>query len=215
MRGEQMPKVGSINVYKTILALIMEGTYKAGDPIREDEIASRIGVSRTPVRETLARLREKGLVEPRAGRGLCVTTLSTPQIFELYDMRKELEGIVARFASQRITDIELRNLQMINERFAAVPEDQPETAAALNREFHARLYDAARNTYLYNAVNDMHETIALLPTTFRHPGRRSAAIEEHAQILRAIAERDGTAASEAAVRHIEMALRSRLGENPA
>lgn len=208
-----MPRVGSVNVYETILKLIMDGTYKAGDPLREDEVATRIGVSRTPVREALGRLNEKGLVEQGAGRGLCVTTLSTHQIFELYDMRKELEGLVARFASQRATDIELKNMRIINEQFAATPEDQPEKAAALNREFHSRLYDAARNKYLYNAVKDLHETVALLPTTFRIRHRIGEAAQEHAEILEAIGARDEVRAAKAAINHIEAALQSRLSSS--
>jgi len=205
-----MPKVGSVNAYEAILKLIMDGTYKAGDPIREDDVAARIGVSRTPVREALARLNEKGLVESGAGRGLCVTTLSSHQIFELYDMRKELEGLVARFASQRATEIEIKHMEVINQRFAATPDDNPLRAAELNREFHARLYDAARNKYLQSAVKDLHETVALLPTTFRVQGRVSVAAEEHTAIIDAIRARDEAGAARAAIAHIEAALQSRL-----
>ena len=97
------------NAYGAILAAIRDGIYRPGDAIREEEVASRIGVSRTPVREALGRLQEKGLVEAAQGRGVAVAILSTSQVFELYAIRQEMEGLVARFAAQHATTAEMDN----------------------------------------------------------------------------------------------------------
>lgn len=198
------------NTYQAILAAIRDGVYRPGSALREEEVAARLGVSRTPVREALGRLQEKGLLEAAPGRGLAVAILSTSQIFELYAIREEMEGIVARYAAHHATDAEIANLERINTAFAAAGDD-PRAAAQLNREFHARLYDAARNRYLRQAVEDLHETIALLSdTTFTYPGRTAIAAREHQLLLHAIRDRDVAEAEAKAVEHIREALKVRL-----
>lgn len=198
------------STYQSILAAIRDGIYRPGDPLREEEVAARLGVSRTPVREALGRLQEKGLLEAATGRGVAVAILSMQQIFELYAMREELEGIVARFAARHATDSEIANLERLNAKFAAATDD-PNLAAQWNRQFHARLYDTARNRYLRQAVEDLQETIALLPdTTFTQVGRTTTATEEHVSIIEAIRRRDPDGAEKAAVSHIKAALEVRL-----
>ncbi|CAH0343164.1 GntR family transcriptional regulator [Rhizobium sp. CECT 9324] len=205
-----LAKTRGQSTYHAILAAIRDGIYRPGDPLREEEVATRLGVSRTPVREALGRLQEKGLLEAASGRGVAVSILSMQQIFELYAMREELEGVVARFAARHATDAEIANLERINEKFAAATDD-PKLAANWNRQFHARLYDAARNRYLRQAVEDLQETIALLPdTTFIQKGRTSTATDEHVLILEALRKRDPEAAERAAIQHIKTALEVRL-----
>ncbi len=206
---DPLAKTRGHSTYHAVLAAIRDGIYRPGDPLREEEVATRLGVSRTPVREALGRLQEKGLLEAAPGRGVAVSILSMQQIFELYAMREELEGMVARFAAQHATEAEIANLERINSEFAASTD--PAVAAQLNRQFHARLYDAARNRYLRQAVEDLQETIALLPdTTFIQEGRTQTATDEHRTILEAIRHRDREAAEKAAVDHIKAALGVRL-----
>lgn len=196
-------------VYNSILDAIREGAYRPGDRLREEEVAQRLGVSRTPVREALGRLYEKGLVQPASGRGLAISVLTSEQVFELYAMRGELEALVAGFAAQHATAAEIANFDHLNSLFAAA--QSASDAAGVNRRFHARLYDAARNRYLRDAVENLHETIALLPlTTFEKEGRATEAVAEHAAIIEAIRSRNPEAASSAARRHIENALSARL-----
>ncbi|HTN63526.1 MAG TPA: GntR family transcriptional regulator [Devosia sp.] len=197
------------SAYREILDAIRKGVYKSGDRLREEEVAQRLGVSRTPVREAFGRLVEKGLLQPAPGRGLEIASLDMGEVFELYAVRGELEGLVARFAAQHATDAEISNFRRLNEQFAAARS--ADEAAQLNRQFHARLYDAARNRYLRTAVDDLHETVALLPvTTFTHETRLAAAVHEHEQVIAAIAARDPETAASAAKAHISNALATRL-----
>ncbi|UIJ90189.1 GntR family transcriptional regulator (plasmid) [Rhizobium leguminosarum] len=166
-------------------------------------------MSRTPVREALGRLQQKGLLQAAPGRGLAIATLDTEQVFELYAMRGELEALVAQFAAQHATNAEIANLQDLNAEFAAATS--PREAAKLNRSFHARLYDAARNRYLRAAVEDLQETIALLPkTTFSHENRLESAAREHSALIKAISSRDAHAAADVARDHISRSLATRL-----
>lgn len=197
------------NAYRGILEAIREGIFLPGDRLREEEVAQRLGMSRTPVREAFGRLLEKGLLQPAPGRGLAIAVLEMDQLFELYALRGEFEGLVARFAARHATEAEIAHLRQVNDRFAAAAS--PAEAARINRRFHARLYDAARNRYLRSAVEDLQETIALLPvTTFSRKGRLAEAVAEHEAIVAAIERRDPDGAAEAARAHIERALATRL-----
>jgi DNA-binding GntR family transcriptional regulator len=197
------------SAYQIILDFIREGVYPPGGRLREEEVAERLGISRTPVREAFGRLQEKGLLQAAPGRGLEIATLNVEQVFELYAMRGELEALVAQFAAQHVTAAEIANLEELNSEFAAA--GSPQEAAKLNRAFHARLYDAARNRYLRAAVEDLQETIALLPqTTFTQAARLESAASEHVIMIKAISERNGKAAADAAREHISRSLATRL-----
>jgi DNA-binding GntR family transcriptional regulator len=91
----------SDRAYRAILDEILEGTLAPGAVLAEVEQSTRLGVSRTPVREALSRLVADGLVEPLAGRGLIVTEVSLDNIVELYELREALEEQAARLAAQR------------------------------------------------------------------------------------------------------------------
>ncbi len=83
--------------------------------------------------------------------------------------------------------------------------------AALNQRFHLALIDAARNRYLVKAVQSVHKTMLILgPTTLEEEGRAAEAVREHAEILDALAARDGAAAEAAMHRHMDAAHRVRL-----
>jgi DNA-binding GntR family transcriptional regulator len=196
--------------YDGLAAAIRNGRYRPGDRLREEEIAADLGMSRTPVREALGRLATRGLVEARAGRGLVVTSLSAQSVLELYAMREVLEGTAARLAAQQATDVEIEALTILAEDFART-KGAPAAFAQTNRVFHARLYDAARNRFLLQALNDLQDAIGLLPrTTFAIAGRAAAAIEEHAAIVAAMRARNPDAADKAARAHIRAALKARL-----
>ena len=85
-------------VYDSLRDAISDGRIAGGERVREEEVARNLGVSRTPVREALQRLQQRGLLEIGAGRGLVVAQLSQQQVIELYAMRQILEGSAARTA---------------------------------------------------------------------------------------------------------------------
>ncbi len=206
---EQSQSTLGRDAYQSIKTAIRDGIYRPGDRLREDEVAKRFGISRTPVREALARLQDKGLLEVSSGRGLSVTVLDMQRIFELYALREEMEGVVARFAAQHATQVEIDNLTRLNDNFAEITD--PLEASRLNRIFHDRLHDAARNRYLQVAVEELHDSIALLPTTtFHQKGRITEAAAEHAAIIGAISRRDADTAWRVSREHIALALRTRL-----
>lgn len=197
-------------VYRALLDALRAGVYRPGDRLREEDVAARLGVSRTPVREALGRLAGKGLVEPAGGRGLVVRNLTTAEVLELYAMRELLEGAAASLAARHRADAEIDALCELQERLAAVDRPSVELAR-LNALFHAAVVRAARNRYLRQALSELQDAIALLgPTTLSLERRAGEAHGEHEAIVAAIRLGDSRTAEEAARGHIRTALRARL-----
>src|SRR4030081_449705 len=94
-------------VYESLRDAISDGRIAGGERVREEEVARNLGVSRTPVREALQRLHQRGLLVFGAGRGLTVASLSQHQVLQLYAMREILEGSAARFAAEHATAPEI------------------------------------------------------------------------------------------------------------
>ncbi len=199
----------SQEIYETLIENLRAGTYKPGDRIRAEDVAKAFEVSRTPVREALSRLLERGLLEMTA-TGLAVTRLQRQSVLELYAMREILEGSAARFAAQHASQSDLYSMRRIAEAFA-VPSDDAPRVAQLNRALHDAIAEAAHNRYLLSMLQGMHDTVMVLPsTTFAAAGRQEAAVAEHAAILDAIERRDPDAADQLAREHIRHARDARL-----
>jgi DNA-binding GntR family transcriptional regulator len=197
-------------VFRSLCQAFRVGVYRPGDRLREEDVAQRLQVSRTPVREALGRLLAKGLVEPAGGRGLVVRSLGTAEVLELYAMREILEGAAARLAAQHASPPEINALHDLERAFEANAAD-PTAMARLNRVFHEAIFRAARNRYLDSALQELQDGIALLgTTTFSIGGRPSTAAAEHRSLIDAIAGRDPDRAEKLARAHIQEALRHRL-----
>jgi DNA-binding GntR family transcriptional regulator len=196
-------------VFERLRADIKAGRYPAGQRMREEDIAQRLGVSRTPVREALSRLQHHGLLE-NAADGLVVTQLTRAQILELYGMREMLEGAAARFAARQASPYDVSDLRRIAEAFEATGEE-PDRLATLNAAFHQAIYEAAHNRYLIRTLGELHDALALLQTTtFTVQGRYAGSVAEHGRIVDAIEARDPDRAEREARDHIRHALEARL-----
>jgi DNA-binding GntR family transcriptional regulator len=197
-------------VFRSLCEALQAGAYRAGDRLREEEVAQRLNVSRTPVREALGRLAARGCVQPARGRGFIVRSLDISEVLELYAMREILEGAAARLAAEHASRPEIDALTDIEQAFTEATGDAAEMAR-LNRGFHDAIGRAARNRYLDNASGELQDWIALLgPTTFSVTGRPATSHREHQAIINAIAARDGDKAETLARAHIREALRCRL-----
>jgi DNA-binding GntR family transcriptional regulator len=195
--------------YSLILEAIDRGDLRPGQRLVETELAVRLGVSRTPVREALSRLEAQGVVA-RDGRSLRVATLDHDQLGELYEVRGVVEGLAARLAARHAAPEEIAVLAEMVEGDRKVLGDARALALA-NRRFHRQLHRASHNRYLIQMLESMRRSMALLSTTtLAAPGRAGQSLDEHAAIVEAVARRDEAAAQAAAERHISHAYRTRL-----
>ncbi|SLN41474.1 putative HTH-type transcriptional regulator YdfH [Pseudoruegeria aquimaris] len=196
--------------YARLLAEIGSGVLRPGDRLRETEIAARLGISRTPVREAIRQLEAEGLVAHVPRVGAAVRRLDYAEVMELYEMRVVLEGTAARLAARAASDIEIADLAEINAEMAGAVEEAAR-AYALNRQFHAALTQAAKNRYLARSMEGLERTLMILgPSTLRRAARAREAVEEHEAVLAALRNRDQDGAEAAMRAHVEAAQRSRL-----
>lgn len=198
------------DIYTRLVQAIEARDLKPGDRLRETDLATRFGVSRTPIREALKQLEAQGLARHEPNRGMVIPTLDHDEINQLYMMREVLEGTAARFAAQHATDVEIAILQdAVAADFEII--DDVEKLVASNRTLHRRLTLASHNRYLVLQVEHMKQYLLLLDgTTYTDPQRRAGAVEEHRLLVGAIAARDLDKAEEYARLHIRKAHRARL-----
>ncbi|MBM2577557.1 GntR family transcriptional regulator [Jannaschia sp. Os4] len=192
-----------------ILDALDRGIYRPGDRLVESELADRLGVSRTPVREALQRLETQGLLA-RDGRSLVVAALDRDQTAELYAVRSELEGLAARLAAKHAAEEEVRVLVAMVEEDRALVGD-PQAMARANRRFHKQIHLASHNRYLVQQLGLVYRSMTLMAeTSLAAEGRTGTALDEHAAIVEAIAAGDGAAASAALKDHLSRAFEVRL-----
>ncbi len=199
------------DAYDLILEAIDSGVYRPGSRLVESELADRFGVSRTPIREALQRLETQSLLT-RDGRSLIVASLDHAQMAELYAVRQELEGLAAKLAAQHAAEEEIAVLRDMVAADAALLSD-PEALARANRRFHHQIHLASHNRYLVQQLDLVYRSMALMArTSLAAAGRGERALEEHAEIVDAIAARDGGRAAQALKDHLSIAFVVRLKE---
>ena len=208
------PKTNPTDAYSMILDAIDVGTYRPGDRLVESELAERLGMSRTPVREALQRLETQSLLA-RDGRSLIVASLDHNQLSELYVVRSELEGLAARLAARHATVEEVRVLREMVEADNALV-DKPAALARANRRFHKQVHLASHNRYLVQQLDLVYRTMALMTaSSLNVEGRGQIAQSEHDRIVQRIEARDETGADDALRSHISVAFVTRLKRDAA
>lgn len=205
-------------IYTAIREGILTGRYPPGSRLVESRLASEYGVSRTRIRDSLARLEAELLVAPFAGRGLMVRPLSTQDVEETYAMRFLLEGYAARQAASNITVDELTKLEQINDRMVALEDagvgkmgDERHqmivAVADLNNEFHGLIQTAARNSRLRELIRMVVDVPLVFKSFFWYSDlEMQEAAEDHRQIIAALRARDPVHAETALRDHITRGL---------
>lgn len=203
-------KVDSETIHAELRAEILHGSHRPGTAFKEVALAERFGVSRTPVREALGRLQQEGLLE-RGVRGLQVRNIDPEQLMQVYDLRILLEGQAALEAAATRTEMDLIRLEGLLERDRALPDPDDQTRLRTNIEFHSALWTAAHNPILKDLLDRLSTHQIHAPSSTLSVGARWAeSLDEHAEMVRLIRNRDGAAAQEAMRRHMGEARRIRL-----
>lgn len=198
------------DAYARLLEGIRTGTLSPGDRLTETDLATRLGISRTPVREAIRALEIDGLVIHTPRVGATVRALNSAEITELYEMRAVLEGTAARFAARAAYKSEVAEMQDINDEMAAALGD-PARLSTLNARLHVVLLNAARNRFLVRSMQSIQKTLLILgPSTLEETDRAEAALREHQAIIDALDAHNEDAAETAMRAHIEAAHRTRL-----
>lgn len=206
-----LPKRARImdHVADRLSSLIIEGTLAPGMLIRQEALASRLGVSRTPLREALQQLEADGLVTIGPSGAAKVASYALDESHELMEVREVIDGLAARVLAQRgIVDEQtvavLRGL--VGDMEEAARADDKHRFLALNARFHLGIIDATHHRPLQRQQGVVRTTSQAMYLSHGHqPVRHGKAGIEHREILEAIEARDETKAEELARAHIRMA----------
>jgi len=184
--------------------LIIEGVRRTAVPLRQADLAAQFGVSHIPVREALAMLAEKGLVQIIANRGAMVVPLSASQCMELSRMRAALEVIALRHSIPQLSDSNLvaARLALIEGRRAP----SLSVRAQCNWDFHRAFYTGGEQRFLMNQLETLwrHADRYLL-FAWTHAEYEAQSDDEHELILKACSTQDVRLACQLTRRHIQAA----------
>lgn len=178
--------------------LILDGEYGPDERLIEEQLAERLGVSRTPIRQALTMLESEGLVELIPNRGAVVCSFSVDEVWDIYDLRAVLEGHAARRAASRVESGELGRMRELAEEMEGLCErefagrdEEIRLLVALNNEFHGIILTASRNQRLERLLRHTVELPLVFKAFFWYGAHeRMVSNHYHRQILKALESGD-------------------------
>ncbi|TWG97311.1 DNA-binding GntR family transcriptional regulator [Mesorhizobium sp. J18] len=196
--------------FNKLTQAILSGEFAPGERLSEAELARRFGISRGPIREALGRLEGK-LVTRMPRVGVSVIDLSPEMLLDLFAVREALEGMAARLAAERVRGSEIEELNELLEQHGGHPDVASGAGyyqAANDDDFHFRIVRIARNEQLeVMLLNELYYKLKLYRYRISsNPGRAQKALEEHREIVKAIASRNPEAAEAVMRTHIRNAI---------
>lgn len=200
------------SAYERIKEAILGGALRPLERISEAEVATRLGLSRTPVREAFGLLAAEGLIVVVPQRGSFVSQLRIDDILEIYQIRMPLECMAARIAAETLDEAMLAELERLVEIEAARQGSRTARGSLENNfEFHRIIVECVRNRRLKALVGQLqsqvHRARMLWPSTLR---RLDETWKEHAELVSALRARDPDRAEEAMRTHLDRARASTL-----
>jgi DNA-binding GntR family transcriptional regulator len=205
------PTPKNLALYERLRAALAEEEFPPGARLSEAELCARFDVSRTPIREALARLEQDGLIE-RQGSALYVRDRTADETIDIYRVRVYLEGAIAFDAAYRRSETDLIRLDAAAAQGEALTgSEDPSLLQAANTTFHRALAAACHNATLQDLQNRLTAQITKLPsTTLSFPGRWTESVAQHRELIKAISSQDGERAREIASQHMNEAAEIRI-----
>ena len=186
---------------------IRKGILEPGERLMEVQVAEELGISRTPVREAIRKLEQEGYVIMMPRRGTYVADVSESDVKEIFEIRSALEALATGLAARRIEQEELETLEgYLLEIEGYIQKNDIEKIVETDIKFHGLLYQVSRNERLVTIISNLKEQLARFRTlSMSYPGRLQETLEEHTEMVEAIANGDVSAARDAAEHHMEHA----------
>jgi DNA-binding GntR family transcriptional regulator len=181
----------SAEVYEELRRAIVEGRIRPNERLIETELAERLSVSRTPIRESIQRLAADGLVVSRR-RGWVVREQSAEEIREIYEVRAALEGFAARLAAERATDAMLDRICAIHSAYIqSLEHSSRDHMVQHNDDFHDAIIDAAGNSRLAEQIRRSRDYYVIHRINgFLNDEEVRTSLAGHQDLINALLERD-------------------------
>lgn len=192
-------------VVQRLRTLLVEGRIAPGAKLNERQLCELLHVSRTPLREAIKRLAAEGLVDLLPNRGAVAVKLDAAAVAHAFEVLAALEGLSGELAAARATDAEIAEIRALHYEMLACHARQDLSGYyRLNAQIHAAINAAARNPVLtqhYAAINARVQ--ALRFRTNQDGAKWQRAVQEHEQMVQALAARDGAALRAVLVQHLQ------------
>lgn len=191
-------------IFNTIREAIIAGELKPGERLMEVQLADKMGVSRTPVREAIRKLELEGLVEMIPRKGAHVAEVSVKDIMDVLEIRASMDGLATALAAKRITPEEIKELKHVYSQFVTnVEKENVNGTIKKDAEFHDVIYRASRNDKLLQISNNLKEQVQRFRVIYlKGFGSTGDIIKEHEQIIEAITTKNPEMAQKIAYEHI-------------
>jgi DNA-binding GntR family transcriptional regulator len=209
---QQRPETLSDQVFVTIREAIISRTLAPGSAVTEAQLAKDLGVSKTPVREALLRLREVGLVQSLPIRGMTIIESTQETLIQAYELREVLESAVARFAALKATETQQSEMEEAAKQSLSFAEDADSANFRLwDRRFHSLVWAAAGNPELERIAENSYSLSSALRALHALSSNDSIkCAKQHVAIALAVKSHDPAMAAELAATHVRDVLRYAL-----
>jgi len=190
-------------VAATLRKAILYGGIKPGQQLKQENIASQLGISRMPVREALTQLENEGLIKNIPYKGCTVCTFTAEDIKEIYQVRKVLEGYATELATLNMTAADIAKLEdLMAQLKQCIDDDDIDSYAAWDQQFHNTIFEKAANKRLYQIIQNIWKSFPMY-LAYSIPQRIRRSYEEQSRILDAIRSGDSGKAAQLASQQIE------------
>jgi len=192
-------------VFNTLRQAILRGELKPGERLMEIQLANKLGVSRTPIREAIRKLELEGLVLMIPRRGAEVAEITEKSLRDVLEVRRALEELSVQLACKRISQEQIAKLKEAAKEFEVVLKNGDVTAyAEADVKFHDIIYDASDNQRLIQLLYNLREQMYRYRVEYlKRPEVHEQILEEHKFIIEMIEKGDIQRAVKAVCRHVD------------
>ena len=196
-------------VYQQIEKNILSGVYKAGEIISESKFSEELGVSRTPIREAIARLENDKLIGITPS-GTVVLGITDEDVADMFAVKRALEPMVVKMAAMNISDEDLAKLKEILDQQEFYQEKKNiEKVRNLDTQFHDIIYSASGSPIFQAVLSPIHHKLMKYrKDSLTNEGRSRYSIEEHVKIYEAIQAGNQEKIEELVLKHVDQAYKS-------
>ncbi len=182
---------------------IIRGELKPGTKLTEPELATRLGISRTPIRESFRQLESEGFLTVIPRKGAVVSNITRKDIEDFFELKSLLEGYAARVAAEKMTEKDVDKLIQINKELANCAENNNyERFFTKNEEFHNYFLTLCGNEKLVEIRDTMVKRfLGFRMAALSMPGRLMESVKQHEQAIKAFKKGDGRLAEAVLVEH--------------
>ena len=192
-------------VFNTLRQAILKGELAPGERLMEIQLADRLGVSRTPIREAIRKLELEGLVLMIPRKGAEVAKISEKSLRDVLEVRRAREVLAVELACQRMTEEDIKKLESAQEDFkAAVDKGEAMAIAETDEHYHDIIYNGTGNVRLIQLLNNLREQMYRYRLEYiKEADKRQILLIEHEHILKGLKERKMDEVKEAMREHID------------